>query len=320
MKRWICLVVLAAAACRRGPAPAIVGSGTIEVREIDIAPQVPARVVQVLVDEGEAVAAGDTLVALRQSTTRADIAGGEARVRAAEAGLTEALAGPRRAEIDRAAADLRQADAEAERAGRDYERVKPLGEDGAASPQSVEAAEAGAKAATARRDAVREALELLREGTRPERIQAARAELASARATLAARKAVAQDLVLTAPVAGVVLSRNSEPGEMLAIGESALTLGESADPFVWVYVATGNLPLVHQGQAAIARLDGFPDRPLTGRVVAIRPKAEFTPRVALTEQERADLMFGVKVALRDTAGLLKPGLPATVELQLPAAP
>jgi HlyD family secretion protein len=49
-------------------------------------------------------------------------------------------------------------------------------------------------------------------------------------------------------------------------------------------------------------------------VVAINSKAEFTPRVALTEEERADLLFGVKVAFRDTTGALKPGLPITVRI------
>lgn len=313
-------VALAMLACHRDSSSRIVGSGTIEVREIDIASQVPARVVRVLADEGQSVAAGDTLVVLRQSTTQADIAGGEARANAAAAALNEAIAGPRSAEIQRAEADLRQAEAEAGGAERDFERVRPLGASGTVSRQSVDAAESTAHATAARRDAAREALRLLREGTRPERIQAARAELANARAALAATQAVAHDLVLTAPVAGVVLSRNSEPGEMLATGQSALTLGESADPFVWVYISTAHLPLVHEGQAATARLDGFADRPLQGRVVAIRPKAEFTPRVALTEEERADLLFGVKVALRDTMNLLKPGLPATVEILASRAP
>ena len=68
------------------------------------------------------------------------------------------------------------------------------------------------------------------------------------------------------------------------------------------------------GQAATAHLDGFPDHPFQGRVVAISPTAEFTPRIALTEKERADLVFGVKVALEDTTGMLKAGLPATVEI------
>ncbi len=319
--RWsVWVLPLASFGCHRGSTADIVGNGTVEVREIDVASQVPARVVKIMADEGESVGAGDTLVVLRQSTTGADIAGAEARVRASEAALREAVAGPRAGEIERGEADLRQAEAEAGRARRDFERVRPLGANGTVSRQSVDAADTEARTAAARRDAAREALRLLHEGTRPERIQAARADLADAKAALAATEAVAHDLILTAPVAGIVLSRNAEPGEMLAIGQSALTLGESADPFIWVYVSSHKLPLVHEGMAATARLDGFEDRPVPGRVVAIRPLAEFTPRVALTEDERADLVFGVKVALRDTSTLLKPGLPATVEILPPRAP
>jgi HlyD family secretion protein len=48
--------------------------------------------------------------------------------------------------------------------------------------------------------------------------------------------------------------------------------------------------------------------------VAINSKAEFTPRVALTEEERADLLFGVKIAFQDNTGALKPGLPITVRI------
>ena len=140
--------------------------------------------------------------------------------------------------------------------------------------------------------------------------------MASARAALAASQAVAQDLVLTAPVTASCISRNAEPGEMLGAGQSALTLGEAAAPYVRVYVPdAGSCRRVQQGQRAVARLDGYPDRPIPGQVVAISPRAEFTPRIALTEEERADLLFGVKVALTDTTGLLRPGLPATVELE-----
>jgi HlyD family secretion protein len=308
------LFFLALAACHRSADRPIRATGTIEVRELDVSPQVPARVLRVLTDEGEPVHAGDTLVVLTQSTTRADIAGQEARVRAAEASLREALAGPRRNEIQRADAELRVAEAEVERTGRELERIRPLAENAVVSRQTLDDARAAAEAASGRRDAAREALQLLREGTRPERVQAARAELASAKAALAATRAVAEDLVLTAPVNGVVISRNAEPGELLSPGQSAITLGESAAPYVRVYVPTRQLPRVREGQRAVARLDGFPQHPIPGQVVAISPQAEFTPRIALTEEERADLLFGVKVALRDTTGLLRPGLPATVEL------
>jgi HlyD family secretion protein len=307
------LLVLAVAACHRGGDDVVRATGTIEVREVDVSPLVAARVVRVLVDDGQAVRTGDTLATLLQSTTRADIAQAEARVGAAEASLREAVAGARPREIERAGADLRVAEAEAARATRDLERLRPLADSGTVSRQTFDAARAEAEAAVGRRDAAREALELLREGTRRERVQAARAEVASAKAALSATRAVAGDLVLTAPVDGLVISRNAEPGEMLGAGESVLTLGETAAPFIRVYVPTRQLPAVHQGQRALARLDGYPDHPIAGQVTAISPEAEFTPRIALTEEERADLMFGVKVALTDTTGLLRPGLPATVE-------
>lgn len=313
MKRAIWFLVLVAA-CRREADRAVVANGTIEVREVDVAPMVPARIVRLAVDEGEPVRTGDTLAVLTQSTTRADVAQQEARVRGVEAALREALAGARPQELERAQAELRMRQVEADRAVRDLARIRPLADSGAMSPQSLDAAQAEADAAVARRDAAAEGLELLREGTRRERVQAARAELGSARAALAATKAVAEDLVLISPVDGIVISRNAEPGEMLATGESVLTIGETASPFVRVYVPTRALPLVKNGQAATAVLDGFPDRPIPGRVVAISPEAEFTPRVALTEEERADLLFGVKVALDDTTGLVHPGLPATVRL------
>ena len=313
------LLLLAIAACHGSGNGPVQGTGTIEVRQLDVSPQVPARVLRVLSDEGASVRAGDTLVILTQSTTRADIAGQEARVRAAEASLREALAGPRSGEIQRAQANLRAAEADVERTRHELERMRPLADKAVVSRQALDDATAAAQSATARRDAAREALQLLQEGTRPEQVQAARAEVASARAALAATQAVAQDLVLTAPVDGVVISRNAEPGELLAAGQSAMTLGQSATPFVRVYVPTRQLPRVRQGQRAVARLDGFPDHPIPGEVVAINPQAEFTPRVALTEEERADLLFGVKVALSDTTGLLRPGLPATVTLMEPKA-
>lgn len=314
MKAPSWLLLLAVTGCSRSASDRIVATGTIEMTEVDVAPQVPARVVSVMVEEGGAVQAGDTLAILIQATTRADVAGHQAGVRAAEARLREARAGARPREIERAEADLRRSEAEAVKATRDLERIQPLVAAGAEAPQQLDAATAEAATAVARRDAATEELQLLREGTRPERIDLAVAELASARATLAGATAVAGDLVLTAPVSGTVLSRNAEPGEMLASGQSVLTLGETGATYTRVYVPTRELPSVRTGQAATAHLDGFPDHPFQGRVVAVSPTAEFTPRIALTEKERADLVFGVKVALYDTTGMLKAGLPATVEI------
>jgi HlyD family secretion protein len=99
--------------------------------------------------------------------------------------------------------------------------------------------------------------------------------------------------VLVAPVAGTILGRHAEPGEALAATVPVLTVGETGRPFVRVYLPQS--VVTHLAAGAPAEVVTDAARVLEGRVVAINPKAEFTPKVALTEKERADLMFGVKV-------------------------
>ncbi|HEX7242765.1 MAG TPA: HlyD family efflux transporter periplasmic adaptor subunit, partial [Longimicrobiaceae bacterium] len=185
---------------------------------------------------------------------------------------------------------------------------------GAVARQQLDAAVSAATAATSRRDAARDAVRLTREGPRAGRVEAARAEVAAARAALRSGRALAGDLTLLAPVSGVVLGRWAEAGEVVPAGSAVLTLGEPRRPWTRIYVGQRVLPRLRVGQAVEARLDGLPDRPFRGRVVAIADRAEFTPRVALTETERADLVFGVKVELRDDTGMLKAGLPVTITL------
>jgi HlyD family secretion protein len=251
---------------------------------------------------------------LTQSTAQAAIEQSEAQVEASRAGLSEVENGPRAAEIRRASAELTAAESEAARTEKDAERARTLARTGTIPLQQRDAAEAAARQAAARRDAARQSLLLLQQGNRPERIAAAKAQVQGAQAGLSAVKATVGDLVLVAPISGVVLSRNTQPGEIVTAGQSAVTLGEVRRPWVRVYVNARDIPSIAVGSTANARLDGLPDRNFTGRVVAINPKAEFTPRVALTEDERADLTFGVKVEFADTTGALKPGLPVTVSI------
>ena len=73
-----------------------------------------------------------------------------------------------------------------------------------------------------------------------------------------------------------------------------------------VYVSDAVLSRVRPGQTVHARLDAYPDRAFAGHVVALSTQAEFTPRVALTEKERADLLFGVKIEFADSTSTPPP--------------
>jgi len=314
--RWSLALVLLAAACRSSePQDTVEGTGTVEIVEVDVSPLAPGRVVRVLVDEGSTVRQGDTLAVLTQSTLGSDIEGRRARVAVAEASLRDLTAGARAAELERAAAELRAAEADAARTERDLARLTPLAERQDVSQQQLDAARAAARTAAARRDAAAQALRLLEQGTRTERVRAAQAEVGAARAALGAVEASARDLVLLAPIAGTVMGRHAEPGEILGAGEPALTVGDVRRPWVRIYVSPAALARERVGARATATLDAFPDRPFAGRVASVNDRAEFTPRVALTEEERADLLFGVKVDLDDASGMLKAGLPVTVRIE-----
>jgi membrane fusion protein YbhG len=311
-RAWLAAVLLLA--CRREKTNVIKATGTLEVIEVDVAPMSPARVVAITVREGARVQIGDTLAILRQTGAVPDVDARRARLAAAEAALRDLIAGARPAELQRAEADLRAAEAEATRTARDLERMASLAASQAVSQQQLDAATSAAHTAASRRDAAAEALRLLREGARPDRVQAARAEVANARAALDAAQANVRDLTLVATVDGTVLARHAEPGEVVGAGEALVTLGQMNRPWVRVYVNERVLPDVHVGAQATGELDGFEGREFRGRVVSINDRAEFTPRVALTEDERADLMFGVKVEFEDSSGALKPGLPVTVRI------
>jgi HlyD family secretion protein len=310
MQRMLPLVV-ALAACSSSR-DTIVTQGTIEVQETDVAPNITGRVLRIWVEEGAQVHRGDTLVTLSATTLPADLEASQARVTRARAELTELERGSRSEDIAGAEATLRGAEAEAIRAQKDFERITGLGASGVVGQQEVDRARAAAEQTASRRDVARSTLDRVKRGARTEEIAAARARLTEATAALSALQATSGDLVLTAPSDGVVLPRYVEVGELVAAGRAAITLADLDRPWVRVYVGERDLSWVRLGEQVYGELDGRPDQKMRGKVVAINHEAEFTPRVALTEEERGDLVFGVKVMLADTSGSLRAGLPMTV--------
>jgi HlyD family secretion protein len=222
--------------------------------------------------------------------------------------------------VKAAEAELSGAESDVSRTTRDLERARTLAAGRAISQQAVDNANDALATAISRRDAARERLALLQAGSRPERIRQARAEVSSARAALAAAEANAADLVLLSPVAGVVFERYAEAGEVLTPGSPVLTVGQVSQPWVRVFLPARDAARIRLGQSAVVTLDGAPRRQFSGTVTVINPRAEFTPRAALTQEEREDLMFGVRIDVLDSTGAVKPGLPATALLAPAAVP
>ncbi len=315
--RAAALCALLGLACAAPPPESVEATGTLEVTEVRVSATVPARVVRVLVAEGAQVRAGDTLAILTQPTLGAEHSQRAARLRAAQATLAELEGGARAEELRRAESELAAAEADAARAARDAERLKGLADRQTVSAQQYDAARTQAAAAAARRDAAGATLALLKDGARAERIRAARAEADLAAAAAEGARATERDLTLVAPTDGTVVTRNIEPGEVAPAGMPVVTMAQTNRQYVRVFVSQDAVSRIQLGREVHAVLDAFPDREFAGRIASIATKAEFTPRVALTERERNDLLFAVKVEFADTTGMLKAGLPVTVHIEAP---
>jgi HlyD family secretion protein len=119
-------------------------------------------------------------------------------------------------------------------------------------------------------------------------------------------------LVITAPVDGVVLARNIEPGEVVLSGATALTLGQLDQLTITVYIPENHYGEVKLGDRARVSVDSFPDQTFDATVTRIADQAEFTPRNVQTAEGRQTTVFAVELAVQNSAGLLKPGMPADV--------
>jgi len=191
--------------------------------------------------------------------------------------------------------------ADSVRAANDLARAHRLRDQNIVSPQQYDALTAAAAAAAARLAAVR----------------AAASESTAAGAALAAMLAARDQLTIVAPSDGIVLTRYAERGEAVAAGMPVVSVGLVHRPWIRAYVGDLAIARVRRGDAVTVRLDGY-DRSFSGRIVEVASRAEFTPRAALTERERADLVFGIKVELDsgDVGGRLKAGMPVTLDVSL----
>lgn len=286
--------------------------GNIDIRQVRLGFRVGGKVLEALVDEGDAVGPGVVVARLDDEPYRHDLALARARRDAAAAVREKAVNGPRRGEIDQARAHAEELKANLDMAELTFRRYRTLVETNAISREAFDQAEAARDAARERLRAGAEALDLLLEGTRKEEIAAAEAELRAAEALLASAETALADTVLAAPAKGVVISRVTEPGTIVAAGETAMVV--SLDQPVWAraFVAEALLGLVHPGKEVEIFTDSRPDAPYAGRIGFISPVAEFTPKSVETPELRTSLVYRIRVVVDQPDSGLRQGMPVTI--------
>ena len=288
-------------------------TGTVEATRVEVGVKESGYIDEILVREGMAVRAGDVAARIGRRDLMAARLRDEAALAHARTNLARTQSGSRAEEIHAAAERTRAARAAADRADADYARGTELLAEGAIAQQAFDALREARDTADANLHAREEEQRLLENGSRPEDIRMAEEDVRRQQAILAMDDSVIDDLTIRIPCDGVVLTKNHEAGEFVRAGASIATLIDPADVWIKIYVTTDMLGSIHLGDPARVYIDGHAE-PLHGTIAEISDAAEFTLRQSITKNERANLVFGVKVAVDNAAGILKPGMPADVDL------
>ena len=287
--------------------------GNVEVREVELGFRIGGRIAAVLVDEGDKVTPGQELARLDTQPLRDRLAGADAKVAAASAMVSKDAAGNRPQEVRAAQAAVTDAEARLGEARRLNQRRRALSERGFISKAELDESQSSLTAAAARLDAARAALSLAQEGTRSEDRTATRADAAQVAAERRAIQTDLSDAVLTAPSAGQVLTRVREAGAIVQPGEIVYAVALTQPVRVRAYVAEPDLPKVRPGMRVTVNVDGT-GKSWPATIGHISPVAEFTPRTVQTEDQRADLVYRLRLTVDDPKNELRQGQPVTVTL------
>ncbi|MBA3852778.1 MAG: hypothetical protein C0503_00095 [Gemmatimonas sp.] len=284
-----CAATLLLAACGSETDPDAYGN--FEADEVIVAAQVAGPVTRFDALEGQTLAAG-TLVAVVDTMPLSL----ERRQLVAQRGVLRARGAELRAQTQSVAAQL-------EIALRSRERTQRLRAGEAATASQEDAAEREVRMLESQRDAL-----TATDGS----LQAELAALDARIAGLDDRIARAQ---VRAPIAGTVLATYARAGETVQPGQALFAIADLGTLTLRAYVTGKQLGDFRLGQAVrVHATIGDSLMAFAGEVAWVSARAEFTPTPIQTRDERADLVYAVKVRVRDPDGRLKIGMPGDLTL------
>jgi HlyD family secretion protein len=319
MSALLSLAVLAAA-CTAAEDPNIVHlNGRLEAPLVDLGPKVAGRVVSVAVTEGQRVKAGDLLITLDLGDTALAVERDRHGVESARARLQDLAVGSRAAEVNSAEAEVADKRAAVELASREVQRQELLLSKQVGAERDYDRARTELERAQAAVRISEEKLTLTREGFRRWQTAQARSDLDRAQTELRQAEVVAKESEIRAPADGIVTHRMVEPGQLLAAGQTGMTLALTNRLYVRTFIPETKLGLVRHGLAARVTVDAFPGETFEATVTEIAPDAEYTPKAVETKAERINLVYGAKVDLaQGWSARLVPGQPADITVTVAA--
>jgi HlyD family secretion protein len=289
---------VAAEAIRARDLDAIVSaSGRIQPkRQVNISANRMGKVTRLAVEEGQRVRAGQFLLEIDPRSLEGQLQRGEAGVAAARSGLQLARTNVEQAEVN---LDL---------ARQTLKRQSELWKDGLTTRESFERAQNEVAVREADIKARRQEIE-----TREQQIKQEEASLASTRYDLT-------QVIVNAPMDGLVTRRNIEEGETAVVGTMnnagtvLLTIADMSVLEAEVEVDETDIPTVSLGQKASVTIDAVPNRMFKGRVTEIGNSPVQTTTQTQGQQQRQATTFRVVITLEEDVPDVRPGFTCTAEI------
>lgn len=261
--------VSVATVARREVVQTVVASGRVETPlRVDIGSQVTGAIAAIPVAEGQAVQAGQILIELDHAEAAAAVEQARAAVAQAEARLRQL----RQLSLPVAQQSVRQAAANLGTAKRQYQRSEELFARGFVGQAALDEARRSLAIADSQyASASLQARSMAEDGSD---LLMARATLDQARAALRVAQSRLGYTTIRAPVAGVLIARSAERGDVVQPGKVLMVLSPHGRTQLVVQIDEKNFALVRVGQPALASADAFPDDRFVARLAYINPAVD----------------------------------------------
>lgn len=290
------------------PEPQII-QGQAEATQVRVSGKLPGRVVEFMVEEGQHVLAGDTLVHIHSSLVEAKLSQAEAMETVAKAQNKKVDSGTR-VELLNSAYDMwQQAQAGLTIAKKTYERMQSLYKKGVVSEQKRDEAEAAYKAMVATESAAKSQYEMAKAGAQAEDKAAAAAMVAAAQGSVAEVESILSDSYLTAPTDGEISDIFPNVGELVSLGAPIMNVLKLDDMWVSFNVREDLLENLTMGAEVQAVIPALGNKEVTLKVFYIRDMGSYAVWRATKVTGQYDAKtFQVKARPVEPVDNLRPGM------------
>lgn len=288
--------------------------GQMEARTINVSSKVPGRVLEVLVEEGDFVSAGQPVARMHLPEIEARLSQARAQERAAKATQSLVEEGARPQEKEAARAEWERAAAAADLAMKTWRRILALYREGLVSRQRHDEARAAMLATSNQATAARQVYDIAVIGSRRQEKSAAGDRSSEAEAGVEEVASLAVDRELMAPHDGQVDKVILVGGEMAGAGFPVLTIVNLADQWATFNIREEHMPGIAIGCMLRAHVPAIGGREVDYRVYYISPRASYATWRSTRENSGYDMKtFEVRARPVTRVEGLRPGMSVLVE-------